>query len=132
VYNSYESDFDMDMKDFQDHTIDPFPLFSKENHWVETSHPGPIEDIEDHVREKHPFIDIHEESSCLQLDDIIREDKEEVDKQPASTFHSPMLATDIHPDVSSYKIEHVLCYQPSKFLPLFYDPVGEYMELLFS
>jgi hypothetical protein len=100
VYDNYESDSDVDMKDFQDHTIEPFPLFSKEKHWVEINHPGPAEDTEQHVREKHPFIDIHEEISCLQLADVIREDKEEVDKQPASTFHSPVLATDIQPDVS--------------------------------
>jgi hypothetical protein len=125
VYDSYESDSDVNMKDFQDHTIDPFSLFIKEKHWVEINHPRPSEDTEQHVKEKHPFIDIHEEIYFPQLADVIRADKEEVDKQPASTFHSPVLSIDIQPDVSSCKIEHVLCYQPSKFRPLFYDPVGE-------
>jgi hypothetical protein len=83
VYDSYESDFDVDMKDFQDHTIEPFPLFNKEKHWVEINHPGPIEDIEQHVREKNPFIDIHEDIYCLQLAYVIKVDKEEVDKHPA-------------------------------------------------
>jgi hypothetical protein len=30
---------------------------------------------EQHVKEKHPFIDIHEEISCNQLADVFREDK---------------------------------------------------------
>jgi len=42
-----------------------------------------------------------------------------------------VLATYIHPNLRSCKIEHVFCYQPSKFRPLFYDPIGEYMELHF-
>ena len=29
------------MKYFQEKTIEPFPLFIKENHWVEISYPGP-------------------------------------------------------------------------------------------
>jgi hypothetical protein len=83
------------------------------------------------IREKEPSIDIHEEISCHQLADVIREDKREVDQQPASTFHSPVLATDIQPYVSSCKAEQAFCYQPSRFYHLFYDPVGEYMELHF-
>jgi hypothetical protein len=54
-----------------------------------------------------------------------------VDQQPASTFHSPVLATDIQPYVSNCKAEQAFCYQPSRFYHLFYDPVGEYMELHF-
>jgi hypothetical protein len=60
-----------------------------------------------------------------------REDKRKVDQQPASTIHSPVLATDIQPYVSNCKAEQVFCYQPSKFYHLFYDPIGEYMELHF-
>jgi hypothetical protein len=30
VYDIYESDPDVDMKEFQDHTIEPFPLYVKE------------------------------------------------------------------------------------------------------
>jgi hypothetical protein len=86
---------------------------------------------EQHVKEKEPSIDIHEEISFHQLADVIREGKREVDQQPASTFHSPVLATDIQPYVSSCKEEQVFCYQPSRFYHLFYDPVGEYMELHF-
>jgi hypothetical protein len=86
---------------------------------------------EQHDREKEPSIDIHEEISFHQLADVIREGKREVDQQPASTFHSPVLATDIQPYVSNCKAEQAFCYQPSRFYHLFYDPVGEYMELHF-
>jgi hypothetical protein len=54
-----------------------------------------------------------------------------VDQQPASAFHSPVLAIDIQPDVSNCKAEKDFCYQSSRFYHLFYDPVGEYMELHF-
>jgi hypothetical protein len=46
---------------------------------------------EQHDKDKEPSIDIHE---------VIREDKGEVDQQSASTFHSHVLATDIQPEVS--------------------------------
>jgi hypothetical protein len=39
------------MKHFQYQTIEPFPLFIKENHWVEINHPGPAEDIEQQFEE---------------------------------------------------------------------------------
>jgi hypothetical protein len=54
-----------------------------------------------------------------------------VDQQPASTFHSPILATEIQPYVSNCNLEQAFYYQPSRFYHLFYDPVGEYMELFF-
>jgi hypothetical protein len=45
VYDNYESDSGVDRKDFQDHTIDPFPLYIKEKHCVEINHPGSTKDI---------------------------------------------------------------------------------------
>jgi hypothetical protein len=42
-----------------------------------------------------------------------------------------MFSTDVQPYVSNCKEEQVFCYQPSRFYHLFYDPVGEYMELHF-
>jgi hypothetical protein len=42
-----------------------------------------------------------------------------------------VLAIDIQPYVSSCEAEQAFCYQPSKFYHLFYDPLGEYMELHF-
>jgi hypothetical protein len=40
------------MKYFQDHTIEPFPLLIKENHWVEISYPRLTENTEQHVKEE--------------------------------------------------------------------------------
>jgi hypothetical protein len=40
------------MKDFQDQTIETFPLFIKEKHWVEIIHSRPAEDTEQHVKEE--------------------------------------------------------------------------------
>jgi hypothetical protein len=40
------------MKDFQDHTIEPFPLLIKEKHWVEISYPRLTEKTEHHVKEE--------------------------------------------------------------------------------
>jgi hypothetical protein len=40
------------MKYFQDHTIEPFPLLIKENHWVEINYPRLVENIEQHVKEE--------------------------------------------------------------------------------
>jgi hypothetical protein len=125
VYDRYGSDFDVEMKDFKEHPTYPFYLYNKENHCVEISHPRPAENTEQHVEEKHPFIDIHEEIYFPQPADVIREDNEEGDQQPTSTFHSPVLSTNIQPEGSSCNTEHVLCYQPSKLGPLFYEPVGE-------
>jgi hypothetical protein len=79
-YDSYESDSDVDMKDFQDHTIEPFPLYIKEEHCVEINHLGPTKDTEQHDREKEPSMDIHEETSCSQLADVIGADKGEMEE----------------------------------------------------
>jgi hypothetical protein len=128
MYDNYESDSEVDMKDFQYHTIEPFPLYIKEKHCVEMSHPGSVEDIMKHVKEKQPSIDIF----VHQLTYVIREGKGVVDQQPTSSFHSPMLSTNIQPYVSSCKVEQDFCYQPSRFYRLFYDPVGLYMELIFQ
>jgi hypothetical protein len=86
---------------------------------------------EKHVKEKQPSFYIHEDISCHQLEDVIREGKREMDQQPTLAFHSPVLAIDVQPYVNNYKAEKAFCYQPSKFYHLFYDPVGEYMELHF-
>ena len=42
---SYESYLDEDMKEFQDHTIDPFSSFIKEHHCEEINHPGFADNI---------------------------------------------------------------------------------------
>jgi hypothetical protein len=68
---------------------------------------------EQHDQDKETSIDIHEAISCHQLADVIKADKGEVDQQPTSSFHSHVLSMDIQPDVSSCKVERVLCYHPS-------------------
>jgi hypothetical protein len=60
---------------------------------------------EQHDKEQHPFIDIHEDIYCNQLPDVLREDKRKVDQQHASSIHSPVLETYIQPYVSSCKSE---------------------------
>jgi hypothetical protein len=67
VYDNYESDFDEDVKEFQDHTIDPFSSFIKEQHYVEISYPGFVVDIEhngfnmvEDFRSSSPFATLHE------------------------------------------------------------------------
>jgi hypothetical protein len=39
IYDNYESDSEMDIQDFQEHTIDPYPLFAKEEYYEEINHP---------------------------------------------------------------------------------------------
>jgi hypothetical protein len=68
------------MKDFQDHTIEPFPLYIKEDHCVEINHIGPTKDTDKHDREKEPSMDIHEETSFSHPADVIREDKGEMEE----------------------------------------------------
>jgi hypothetical protein len=66
VYASYELDFDEDMKEFQDHTIDPFSSFIKEHHCEEINHPGSIDNI------KQPMISSEispQPCSYLQIDE---------------------------------------------------------------
>jgi hypothetical protein len=57
VYDNYESDSEMDMKDFQEHAIDPFHLYIKEKHCVEIGHPGPAKDQEQSFPMVHVYDD---------------------------------------------------------------------------
>jgi hypothetical protein len=43
VYDNYESDSELDMKDFQEHTTESYPLFNKEKYCEEINHPWPAE-----------------------------------------------------------------------------------------
>jgi hypothetical protein len=52
VYDSYESDSELDMQDFQEQTAEPYPLFAKEKYYEEINHPGPAEDTEQHEEER--------------------------------------------------------------------------------
>jgi hypothetical protein len=46
VYDSYESDSELDTRDLQEQTAKSYPLFTNEEYYEEVRHPGPIEDIE--------------------------------------------------------------------------------------
>jgi hypothetical protein len=55
---SYVSDF----KNFQDLTIETFPLFIEEKHCVEISHLGPAEDIQEHDKEQSfPMVPVYDD-----------------------------------------------------------------------
>jgi hypothetical protein len=88
AYDNYESDSDMDIKDFQDHTIEPFPLFIKEKHWVEINHPGPAEDIEQHVKEELS-------GQFFFCPKLVNEQISPGNSQPASILHSPVHSENI-------------------------------------
>ena len=68
MYDSYESYSELNMKYFQEHATEPFPLYIKGKHCVEISHPGPAEDQEQSFPMGHVYDDyeadrweIHEE-----------------------------------------------------------------------
>ena len=46
MYDNYESYSELNIKDFQEHATDPFPLYIKEKHCVEIDHPRLVEDQE--------------------------------------------------------------------------------------
>jgi hypothetical protein len=67
VYDSYESDSELDMLDFQEQTAEPYPLFTKEKYHEEISHLSPSEDVEQHEEEQNsptgPVYDDYESDS---------------------------------------------------------------------
>jgi hypothetical protein len=107
---------------------------------------------EQHDREKEPSMDIHEETSCSQLADVVRADKgkmEELEVQfisclkpvnekisprinrPASVLYPPVHSDNIEQRVSNNEVQKVISYQSSFLDYKFCDPVGLYMELCF-
>jgi len=52
VYDSYESYFEMDMRDIQEQTVDLYPLFTNEEYYEEISHPEPAENAKKQTKEK--------------------------------------------------------------------------------
>ena len=46
MYDIFESDSELDMKDFQENATKPFPLYIEGKHCVEIIHLGPAEDQE--------------------------------------------------------------------------------------
>ena len=106
AYDSYESDFDMDMKDFQDHTIKPFPLSIEERHWVEINHPGPAKDTEHHEKEELNVQFI----SCPEL---ANEKMSPGIGRPASILHPHVHSKSIKQWVSNNEEQEVISYQLS-------------------
>lgn len=46
VFDIYKSYSELDMQDFQEHTVDPYPFFSNEEYYEEILRPWPAEDNE--------------------------------------------------------------------------------------
>jgi hypothetical protein len=128
VYDSYESDFELDMKDFQEHAAEPFPLYIEGKHCVEISHPGPAEDPEPSFPiglvyedyDSDPW-ESHEEEGerneqFISCPKPVSEQPSPRISQPASVVHSPALARDIQPCLNSCRTEHVFCHQPMDFV----------------
>jgi hypothetical protein len=52
VYDSYESDSELEMQDFQEHTTESYPLFTKGKYCEEINHPWPAGITEQQIEEK--------------------------------------------------------------------------------
>jgi hypothetical protein len=52
VYDNYESNSELDMQDIQEHTIEPYPLFIKEDYHEEINHPVLAEITEQQIEEQ--------------------------------------------------------------------------------
>jgi hypothetical protein len=102
VYDSYESDSEMNMKDFQEHATEPFPLYIEGKHCVEIIHPGPAEDQEKSFPMGLVYEDYdsdpwesHEEEEgepneqFISCPEPVSEKPSPGISQPASTIHSP-------------------------------------------
>jgi hypothetical protein len=132
IFNSYILD-GITILEF-DHRYEGNPIFyeyssdDEQQYYPTFDH---YDNTKQHDKKEEPSIDIHEEISCHQLADVIREDKGEVDHQPTSSLHSLVLTRDIQPYVSSYEVEHAFYYSFSGFPQLFHEPVREYMEFHF-
>jgi hypothetical protein len=107
---------------------------------------------EQHDRNKEPSMDIHEETSCSHLANIIRENKGEMDElnvqfisclepvnekispgisQPASILYPPVHLEDIRRRVSNDQVKEVFSYELSFPDYKFFDHVGLYLEMCF-
>jgi hypothetical protein len=146
MYDSYESDSELDMLDFQEQTAEPCPLFTKENYHEEISHPSPSGDAEQYEEEQSfsmgPVYDHYEsdpwESREGEPEEHFSFCPEPVSKQPTPencqptlVVHPPVLTRDIQPHVNNCVAEEAACRQFSGVFHWSYEPVKEYMELYF-
>jgi hypothetical protein len=110
------------MKDFQDHTIEPFPLLIKEKHWVEINYPRLAENTKQHVKEELS-------GQFISYPEPVIEQVSPGINQPASVLHPPVHSENITRRVSRNKGQELISYQLSSPDYKFCDPVGLYMEL---
>jgi hypothetical protein len=104
VYDSYESDYELDMQDFQEHTTESYPLFNKEKYCEEINRPWPAEITEQQIEEKSfptgPVYDDYEsdpwesheeeeelEGQFISCPEPVSEKPSPGASQPASTVH---------------------------------------------
>jgi hypothetical protein len=141
VYDNYKSDLEVDMQDFQEHTVDPYPLFIKENNCEEIIH------LEQHDEEKnfpmgHVYDDYESKPWESQEEELEEQQKgqfisclEPVSEQPlpninkiSSSSHPPMHTSYIHPCLSIFGVEKAFCYRFHRIFHSFYEPINNYME----
>jgi hypothetical protein len=116
VYDSYESDFDEDIKEFQEHTINLFSSSIKEQHYVEINYPRSAEDIEhdgfnmvEDFRSSSPFAAPHEQKTGI-------------------TYREEELKGSHEQPIQFKKQEEVTFYGHYSTSFVFCDPVAIYME----
>jgi hypothetical protein len=109
VYDSYGSDFNEDIKEFQECTINIFSSSIKEQHYVEINYLGFVEDIEhdgfnmvEYFISSSPFVALHEQKI-----DITYKAEE------VKLFHQKPIHFEQRKEVFSYEL---------------YDPIATYLE----
>jgi hypothetical protein len=112
------------MKDFQDQTIEHFPLFIKEKHWVEIIHHGPAEDTEQHVKEELSV-------QFFSCPEPVNEQISLGISQPTSVLHPLVHSKNIKRRVSHNEGHELISCQLSSPDYKFFDLMGLYMELCF-
>jgi hypothetical protein len=118
------------MQDFQEHTTESCPLFSKENYHEEISHPRPAKSTKQQIEEKNsPTIHVYDDfesnpwesqeekpeeqqkGQFISCPEPVNEQPSPGTSQPASTCHPLVPTRDVQPCVSSCVAEQVACYK---------------------
>jgi hypothetical protein len=141
MYDSYESESELDMLDFQDQVVEPYPLFTNERPCEEIIPPeqqmeeqrfptGPVYDnYESDPGESQEDEEEPEEqpSTYFILELVSKQPLPEI-SEPTSVIHPLVLIKDIRPWVNNCVAEEVVCRQFPEIGHSFDDPVSEYME----
>jgi hypothetical protein len=97
VYDSYESDSELDMWDFQEQTSEPYPLFINEKYYEEISHPGPAERLSNSLKSKSfptgPVYDDYESDPWESHEEEERKQKAVYSYCPEPTSEQPLSET---------------------------------------